>query len=323
MKRWSRRLGLVAAIVATAAFAWYATTALRGQDLSVFATPRAVAAILVAAAFYVSIIPVSAWAWRQLLADAGTLRAWHELAMIMGVTQLAKYLPGNVGQHVGRVGMALARGIHGRVLVTSLLAETLLSVVAALAVGLVGAVLSGHGTRLFDGDLGPGLVVAACAVAVVAAGLLALRWNLPWLLRRFAPRHAGVLEARLVPGPATTLRATAAYALNFVFIGIGLWLMGRLLLPGVAHDPALLVASFALAWVAGFFTPGAPAGLGVREGLMLVMLATAYAPRDALVVVIALRLATLLGDLACFCGSMLLLHASRRSADPPLPAGDA
>jgi len=66
--------------------------------------------------------------------------------------------------------------------------------------------------------------------------------------------------------------------------------------------------------VAGFFAPGAPAGLGIRETLMLLILRTGYAEADALVIVVGARVATILGDVAAFLTGSLSLLLSRRAA---------
>src|SRR6185437_10148319 len=71
--------------------------------------------------------------------------------------------------------------------------------------------------------------------------------------------------------------------------GRGLVLLAHFLLPGATQDDLLLIAAFSLAWVVGFVTPGAPGGLGVREALLLLMLAPAYSAASASILVIALR----------------------------------
>jgi uncharacterized membrane protein YbhN (UPF0104 family) len=98
-------------------------------------------------------------------------------------------------------------------------------------------------------------------------------------------------------------------------------LLARLLVPGAPHDYWLLISVFALAWVVGFITPGAPGGLGVREALMVLMLAPAYTAASASVLVIALRIATTLGDaLILVIGLLLLPGRTGLSATKPTPS---
>jgi len=79
-------------------------------------------------------------------------------------------------------------------------------------------------------------------------------------------------------------------------------------------DFALLTAAFTLAWAVGFVTPGAPAGIGVREALLLVVLSPTLGAADASLLTLALRVATTLGDILCFAIGMWLLarHGWRR-----------
>lgn len=312
MKGFHRAIGLTIGIIATVAFAWYAVHALRDVDLARFTSTRALLGIAIAASFYASIIPISAWAWRQLLRGSNVRRSWRELVEIMAITQMAKYIPGNVGVHLGRAAMSVAKGIPGRPLGISMMAETLLAVTAAVLVGLAGIALSGPGSRVLADEIDASLWMTATAVVLILLLGLLLRFLLVPLIARFAPRHAWLLSDGIAPDPIHSAQGFAAYTANYVFIGIGIALMSYVLLPGIAHDPALLCASFAIAWVAGFFTPGAPAGLGVREGLMLIILAGAYDKADALVIVIALRLATMLGDTLSFLAGYLLLLDSRK-----------
>src|SRR3546814_9620714 len=74
----------------------------------------------------------------------------------------------------------------------------------------------------------------------------------------------------------------------------------------------LITSAFALSWVLGFLAPGAPAGLGAREGIMLLLL-HGSAPAEALLIFVLLaRVVTVLGDGLCFgIYSVCHLHAAR------------
>jgi len=311
----SRKLGLLLGLGASVALVFYAKSALQDQDLSRYASTQSLVAIVAAAMCYSTIIPISAWAWRLLLKDLGIHRPWRELSEIMAITQLAKYVPGNFGVHLGRAGMAMARGIAGGALVSTMLAEVVLAIAAALAIGLAGISLSAAGTGAVQGDLRGALAIAAALAGIAFLLYLLLRHRVELLTRRIAVRRGWTLD-RLLPRAPTMLRAFGAYSVNYLLIGAGVWAMARLLLPDVEHDVGLLCASFALAWVAGFFTPGAPAGLGVREALMIGILGFAYGQADALILVVALRLATMLGDTLCFVAGYAMSLSSRRHLPP-------
>jgi uncharacterized membrane protein YbhN (UPF0104 family) len=75
-----------------------------------------------------------------------------------------------------------------------------------------------------------------------------------------------------------------------------------------------VVGAFAISWVAGFIVPTAPAGLGVREGILVTLLP--LDPDSALAVVFGFRLGTSVGDLVTFgVGTVLSLgNAPDRAA---------
>lgn len=314
MRRWVRHFGLLLGLVATVAFAFYAIRTLKGQDLSRYLSWSSAIGIGTAAIGYSLIIPISSWAWRRILSDMSVDKGWGELSTIMAVTQLAKYIPGNIGQHVGRAAMSLGRGIPLRPYSISVVSEAVLAVIAATFVGMATCTLSGMSTAMLEQHSAltmPTLMALACASALA----IALAWHtIPRLLQRLAAREHKDGAHVTLPRVRTIAYALIAYMANYAIIGIGITAMVLLLLPDQQEQWLLLTGSFSLAWVIGFFAPGAPAGLGVREGLMLALLQFSYNQPDALLIVIALRLATTAGDIFCFAAGSAALFLRRKGA---------
>jgi uncharacterized membrane protein YbhN (UPF0104 family) len=68
--------------------------------------------------------------------------------------------------------------------------------------------------------------------------------------------------------------------------------------------------------VIGFVTPGAPAGLGVREAVLLLLLAHGMGAANASLLILTLRIATTLGDMLCFVIGLAMMprvRAQRRA----------
>jgi uncharacterized membrane protein YbhN (UPF0104 family) len=198
--------------------------------------------------------------------------------------------------------------------------ETLLVIAAAVVMGVGTGALSDVGLTVVQLH-GAQLALIAALVGLAIAGLFLFRRVAPPLLRRFAPKYASTLDGTLLPPQSRLAQAFTLYCGMYVCMGIGLILLARFLLPGAPHDYWLLTAVFALAWVVGFVTPGAPGGLGVREGLMLLMLAPVFTAASASVLVVALRIATTLGDvLILLAGTMMLpRHRVIPSSTGPVP----
>jgi hypothetical protein len=107
-------------------------------------------------------------------------------------------------------------------------------------------------------------------------------------------------------------RAVLAYALNFLLLGSALALVGVAVADLSLGALPRVIAVFALSWVAGFVVPAAPAGLGVREAVLLALLP--LSSTRALPVVFGFRLATTLGDLLSLGLGTVLLPSRHQAA---------
>ena len=66
-----------------------------------------------------------------------------------------------------------------------------------------------------------------------------------------------------------------------------------------AKDLAMLTGAFMFAWIIGFVTPGAPGGIGIREGVMIFVCGGSFPDRIVLFVLV-MRIASILADVAAF-----------------------
>lgn len=220
-----------------------------------------------------------ALAWRHLLAfcTVHTSRLWAVHAY--GVSQLAKYVPGNIFHVAGRQMIGMAAGHPAWPLARSTVWE----------LGLIS----------FTGGL---------------FGLLAL----PLALRE-VPALGGVLGFVLVLGAALALarwrlsrRVAGAMAEQAAFLALsGAVFAGCLIVAApefnAAPDRLLpVVGAFVLAWLAGLVTPGAPAGLGVREAVLLFLLAGVGTEPEILLAVLLGRIVNVIGDVIFFGLGVLL-----------------
>ncbi len=287
-----RIVGGAIALSITAWFGWYAWRALPAADLDVLADPTAWAGVVVAALLYAMIIPVSGWAWSRLLAAKGERRTPTSLAILMGRTQLAKYVPGNVAQHALRMALAIRAGVPVQAHVGSVLQETVLAITASLVVGGLCLALDARAWAVVSqvGLQGQG---PAIVVAILVAGVVATQ------LPRFASRWP-ILAALQMPTPRVAMLPFLAYITNYLLVGAGLAVLARAMDAPPSLGFLAATGAFALSWVLGFLAPGAPAGLGVREGLMVALLAGTAHSEEVLVFVVLARVATLAGDALAF-----------------------
>ena len=281
--RWLIRLLSAAAVAASlvylALFARRNAAALPPLAWSGAAVATAGALLL-----YLATLVNAAFAWNLLLRSLGEPSRAGWAVPVHLLSQVGKYLPGNVGHYVGRVALAARAGLRAPSVVLTLAMEA----VGSLSVGAVLAAAT------WTPPAGPfahrGLLAAAILLALAATSTLA--WHVG--RRAAAAEPSQPLSARR--RTLLWLAALALYALGFVFQGTAAMLVAHSLF-GVAWTsfPAL-AGLYTAAWAAGFLVPGAPAGLGVREAVLVSGLGPLSGPGVALALPLVMRLVTTVGD---------------------------
>jgi glycosyltransferase 2 family protein len=231
-------------------------------------------------------------AWRQLLgpgAFGARRRHYHAL---YGRTQIAKYLPGNCFHFVGRQLLGPRLG-HGQgALALASLAETalLLAVAGLLALPLLGPELA---------DVSWPLPVWSALVAMAAVGLILV------LVGPDGGSNRAAVASTLVALRSWAPRLARAGLLHLAFFAVGgliLWTVAAAARAPGAHGIDLVgaVPALALGWWAGLAVPGAAAGAGVREAVLVLALEQQLGAGAALLVALVLRVVTTMGDLLFF-----------------------
>lgn len=226
-------------------------------------------------------------AWWRLLAFLDTNAYRHaDLAWAVrtyGATQLAKYVPGNIAQFAGRQVLALDAGLKGTAVAMSAVWEMGLLSTASLFFAVLASPL------LFPMVSAPvSLLVFGGALALATLGTL--RW---WGV----PVACALLEHAVFLAVSGAV-FTAALALTA---------------PNAVDGSLIPVTcgAYALAWLAGLLTPGAPAGAGVREAALVFLLSGRVAPAELLVAALFARIAMVAGDVAFFGATSLPLFWKR------------
>ncbi|KRE84606.1 hypothetical protein ASG75_11950 [Rhodanobacter sp. Soil772] len=315
MKRTLKGLGILLALVAGGYFVVYAHRALAGKDLSALLDSRVLAAMACLTLLYTLSILTTALAWTRLLHAMRQPAKFSRLLSIVATTQFGKYLPGNVAQHIGRIALTRGIGVQMSPALLSIAYELLLALVVSAHIGAL-TLLWAPPSALLQWQITQYRVPLLIGVTVGAlvALLLAPRVAI-WLTRLRNPAREELLAApaRLHLDPVTVGICYALYATSFVMIGYGLWLVAGSLAPaGVSiPGPIFLIGAFASSWILGFVAPGAPAGLGIREAMLSAWLSGVLPPVEVVLLVVALRIATTLGDLINFIWGSVVMFRRR------------
>jgi len=224
-------------------------------------------------------VTLLAMAWRLLLKNTTVeVSAFCSIRMF-GISQLAKYIPGNIIHLASRQSLGMAFGIPGWSLAkTSVWELSLVSISAGFFCLLL---LPIYIPSVSDAWV---LIIFACVVALAIL-----------LVAKFVNIYIA--------------KAVALYVAFFILAGLIFAVLIALVMgvnAGSLHTVMLLCGAFVVSLLVGMVTPGAPAGVGVRE-LVLVLLLNGLIPEaDMLLAVLVSRIITVGGDLLFFVFAYLV-----------------
>jgi hypothetical protein len=226
------------------------------------------------------------------------------------VAQLGKYVPGGVWQVMGQIGFARAAGVSISRATTGFAA---LAVTQAVAGATLSAGLAVTWTSA------PTVLRLALACGAFSIVLLDRRWMVGAVKR--VPR-ASAAHAEEVPDQRHILLAGVGSLVAILALGVSY----ALLLGGVEHvdDYGLVLFAEAAAWTVGFLAIPVPAGLGVRELVLVAILQSSYPSSVVVATSVYLRLVVMVVE-----GLLALAALGWRHLDPavraetPFPEGEA
>ncbi|QHC34697.1 hypothetical protein [Komagataeibacter xylinus] len=202
---------------------------------------------------------------------------------IYGLSQLAKYVPGNIFHLASRQIRGMAEGIPAGILTKSMIWEHGLQFITG---SLFVCVISSYAFPSFTPFFG---VILLISVSIAIIGFLwkfagkHLAWAFFWqMIFLFISSSVFSLVLRIISGESNiTIQ-------QWIFIG----------------------GSYIIAWLIGMVTPGAPAGVGIREMILLFFLKGIVVEADLLMAVFLGRMVTVMGDLLFFVSAFLMPRPS-------------
>jgi glycosyltransferase 2 family protein len=225
--------------------------------------------------------------------------AWHNILLYLnlrvqpawsirtyGISQLAKYIPGNIFQFASRQAIGVSEGLPGIPLAKSIFWELLL--IASSGV-LFGVLILPMVWRQVSQILSIALFLASgCAYF--------------FIMYKKVNRWIGL---------------SVGYYLAFLCISGCIFLViARTISVDLLNDPRIFLiigGAYVFAWLVGLITPGAPAGAGVREAVIFLLLFQVLSQQDLLLAIILTRVVTILGDVFFYLFALVMKPSKTKS----------
>lgn len=232
------------------------------------------------------------------------------MGIAIGLTaQVGKYLPGNVMHYFGRAALAARQSIT--------LAQSGTTTIVELAAAPIAATLYVLVCVLIEPSVKDTLAQLPVVwdVRAVLIPLAAAAFALWVLVRKFD--ISPYVSVRLWAGPV------AALICSFGLAGLSFFFVIQAVTDGTSITWGSAGAVFALAWLAGFLVPGSPAGLGVREALIIAFLTPSLGVAPTIVCALMHRILTAAMDIVMALTGGLLMASASVGEGSREDAGDA
>ena len=234
--------------------------------------------------------------WKSILRRTGSSVTYRKLFKAWFISNLGKYVPGKVWQFLGMLLLLEREGVPKKnTFSTGVLGQTL-SVISGL---LISALFLG--SDLYSQILAknPALIIV---LIVFLIGVLALIFY-PQLLERAINLALRILkkdQILLDLKSKNVFLYILSYSLAWLFFGLAFTIFIKAFTPTPLGMYPGLTGAFAFSFNIGFLALFAPGGIGVREGILVLLLGSYFPAPVAILISILSRLWMSLVELLCF-----------------------
>ena len=242
---------------------------------------------------------LNALACHRLLLSLGSHVGLRWTTGALWVTSLGRYVPGRMVAGLSAAVMLTRRGVELSIALAALTQYTAVMLIVGVMVSTPLAM-----TPLMRKQA-PGLWIASLVVCV--GGVIALHPRVFAALCNFPLRRLKRWE--LIPPPAAGPYGAAVGCLvtRALFLGAAAWFAARSFSLVGVRDYPLILATVALATEVGFLAVFVPVGLGVQEGIFLLVLGPKLGPQAGLLALL-FRTLQVSADVLAGAAGLVILH---------------
>jgi glycosyltransferase 2 family protein len=226
--------------------------------------------------------------WRMILRSFGGSLPYRRAAPIWFLSNIIRYIPGNIWQFLGMAELAAEEGVPRMATFTSIVLHQAISIAAGIVLASLYFAFAGAGA--WFAWLRPFLLLTPLGLFLLQPRVLERLLN--WTMAKL---HRPPLCVTLTWGQIWVL--LLRYLLVWLAMGLSFAALARAVTPYPLDIVPYLVASWAAAYVIGFLSLLTPSGLGVREGILALLLTEVFAAPLPTVIAIVARLWMVLAEL--------------------------
>lgn len=251
--------------------------------------------------FFVAAVVVSGVLWGRLVEQMGGKQVDKTSAIrIHAASWLLKYVPGQVGSLVNKIAWAKKYNYGKKMVATSVVYENILMVFASIVLSI--PLLVFVGDRLFQDT-----AILLALVAIIPMFLVCnqrIFYTIINALLRLAKRKPigseSILSSRQIASN------TALYLIPRVLNGIGFVVIAAAIFTVTPDMYVPLASSYIFASIVGMLAVFVPSGLGVREGIIVLLVGSYFSPEQAIILALIARFFSTIADIGVLVVYMTL-----------------
>ena len=244
----------------------------------------------------IAVIFFNSYCWGRSLALFTSVPIYNgNVFEVYAKSNLAKYLPGNVGHYAARQMFASRMGLSQLHIALASLFEIGYSSCSMLIISLLFSADAMSG--LLRDQFGSNCFVWLGVLAVVTAVVFLITG---YIFRRNKYIAEMITLAAQPRFWLTMLRSFGLFTISTLVIGAVFVLIMCQYVSVDFNDAYLLIGGCTASCFIGFVTPGVPGGIGVREAAMLFLLASLFPGDKIMLAAVLQRLTMIIGDALVF-----------------------
>jgi len=259
--------------------------------------------LLLSMGYGLFILPIGSYSWKSIIEFLSQERISEKEAFrIYARANIAKYIPGNVMQYVGRNYLASKLGWRQSDIAFSSFIEITLTIVTGFLL-LFFLVIGGFVSIPAILSLRINFKLYPFYFLILMMVLLFLwfvykKKGIPETFKELKLRNSIIFSIKIF-----FIYSSMFITLSFFLIHIFYFVLD---IPVKTEEILPIISSFIVSWFVSFVAPGVPGGLGVRESLIVLLLSPLYGPEKSLFASLILRFVTISGDIIAFLLTFLL-----------------
>ncbi|GEM_PF-1491405 len=235
-------------------------------------------------------------------------------------SNMAKYIPGNFLQFVSRNFLGSLYGYKQSNIALSSIIEialnifcTILIILLSFTSGLIvipESLMNSIGIYSIKARFGILILLIVSAIALIIYFLLKTNNGINIFFVKLFKKAKLFFSIYFF---AAAIKVTLIYMFVFIILGLFFVFIFSFFLnnPVSMHQSFFIVTAYIFSWLMGYITPGSPAGIGVREAVLVLLLGPAFGREAVISAAIIHRTITILGDILTFSIGMYTYRLSK------------